>query len=62
MSAKNIEILVESSKQKEKTYGREKETNKEKRMNFQGSEEMVEHLPDSLKRYKVMCNFSGKEF
>ena len=34
MSARNIEILVESSKQKEKTYGREKETNKEKRMNF----------------------------
>ena len=43
-------------------YGRETETDKKKRKTFQGSEEIVEYLLDSLKRYKVIGRFSGKDF
>ena len=46
--------LYGTSKQKEKTYARETETEKEKRKKFQWTEEMVEYLLDSLRRYKVM--------
>ena len=42
-------------------YGRETETDKEKKK-FQWTEEMIEYLLDSLKRYKVMFNFSRKDF
>ena len=68
MSAENVQILVESwnfkepPNKKKKTYGRETETNKEKREKFQWTEEMVEYSPDSLKRYKVMCDFFEREF
>ena len=63
-----MQILVkdqnfkEPSNKKKKTYGRETETNKEKRQKFQWTEEMVEYSLDSLKRYKVMCDFSEREF
>ena len=33
-----------------------------KKEKFQWTEEMVEYLLDSLKRYKVMCDFSEKDF
>ena len=46
---------------KKKTYGRETETD-EKREKLQWTEEMVEYLQDSLKRYKVMCLFSENDF
>ena len=46
---------------KKKTYGRETETD-EKREKLQWTEEMVEYLQDSLKRYKVMCLFSETDF
>ena len=68
MSAENVQILVEGQNFKEppsktkKTYGRQTKTNKEKREKFQWTEEMVEYLLDSLKRYKVMCDFSEREF
>ena len=67
MSAENVNIFVESEnfkepRSKKKTYERETETHKEKREKFQWTEEMIEHLLFSLKRYKVMCNFSGKDF
>ena len=63
-----MQILVkgqnfkEPSNKKKKTYGRETETNKEKRQKFQWTEEMVEYSLDSLKRYKVMCDFSERKF
>ena len=60
--AENEETLVESSRQKEKKYGRKAETDKEKRKKFQWTKEMIEYLLDSLKRYKVMCSFSRKDF
>ena len=57
-----MEILVERqnlmeppSKKKKKTFGREKETDKEKREKFQWTEEIVEQLLNSLERCKVMC-------
>ena len=68
MSAENVQILVEGQNFKEppsktkKTYGRQTKTNKGKREKFQWTEEMVEYLLDSLKRYKVMCDFSEREF
>ena len=68
MSSEKVEILVESKNFKEppskkkKTYGRETETNKEIRQKFQWTEKMVEYLLDSRQRYKVICNFSGKDF
>ena len=51
-----------TSKQKKKKFGRETETHKEKGQKFQLTEEMVEYLLDLLKRYKVMCDFFGKDF
>ena len=45
-----------------KTNERETETNKKKRGKFQWTVEMVECLLDLLKRYKVICDFSGKDF
>ena len=68
MSAKNVEILVESQNfkelrnQKKKTYGREPETNTEKRKKFQWTEEIVQYLLSSQKRYKLTYNFSEKDF
>ena len=35
---------------------------KKKREKFQWTKEMFQYLLDSLKRYKVMCEFSGKDF
>ena len=43
-------------------YGRETETDREKRKKFQWTQEMIKYLLDSLKRYKVMCNFSRNDF
>ena len=54
--------FMEPPSKKRKTYARETETEKEKRKKFQWTEEMVEYLLDSLRRYKVMCDFSGKDF
>ena len=65
MSTENVEFLVESQNlqaKRKKTYGRETETDKELREKFRWTEEMVVYLLDSLKRYKVMCEFSGKDF
>ena len=68
MSAENVRILVESKNFKEppskkkKTYGSETETDTEKREKFQWTKEMVEYLLDSLKRYKVIFDFSVKDF
>ena len=68
MSAENVEILLESQNFKEppckkkNTHKRERETDKEKREKFQQTKEMVEYLLDSLKRYKVMFDFSGRSF
>ena len=42
--------------------GRKTETTKEKREKFQWTEKMDEYLLDSLKRYYVMCDFSGKNY
>ena len=59
MATENVETLVESQNfmeplsKKRKTYGRETETEKEKRKQFQWTEEMVEYLLDSLRSYKV---------
>ena len=57
-----MEILVKRQnfmeplrKKKKKTFGKEIETDKEKRESFQWTEEIVEHLLNSLKRCKVMC-------
>ena len=47
---------------KKKTIWNETETDKRKREKFQWTEEMVEYLLDLLKRYKVMSDFSGKDF
>ena len=47
---------------KRKKHETETETDKEKREKFQWTEETVEYLLHSLKRYKVMCDFSGKDF
>ena len=33
-----------------------------KKEKFQWTEEMIEYLLDSLKRYKVICEFSEKDF
>ena len=50
ISAENVEILVESQNfmeppnKKKKTYGRETETDKEKREKFNWTKEMVEIL------------------
>ena len=43
-------------------YRRKTETGKEKRKTFQGTEGIVEYVLHSLKRYKVTCEFSGKDF
>ena len=48
----------EPPSKKKKEYERDTETDKEKREKFQWTEEMVEYLIHSLKRYKVMCDFS----
>ena len=68
MAAENVETLVQgqnfmelSSKEK-KAYGRETETDKEKRKTFQGTEEIVEYFLGSLKRYNVIGGLSGKDF
>ena len=67
MSAENMEILVESQNfkkpptKKKKKYRRETKTDKEKREKFQWTEEMLGYLLDSLKRHKVMREFSGKD-
>ena len=42
--------------------GRETKSDKEKRKKFQWTKEMVEYLLDSLKSYKVMFDFSVKDF
>ena len=47
---------------KRKKHETETETDKEKREKFQWTEEIVEYLLHSLKRYEVMCDFSGKDF
>ena len=53
--------LYGTSEEKEKkTFGREIETDKEKRESFQWTEEIVEHLLNSLKRCKVMCSHFWK--
>ena len=68
MSAENDEILVESQNfveplsKKEKAYGTETETDKEKIEKFKWTEEIVEYLLDSPQRYNVMYDFSGKDF
>ena len=68
MSAENVETLVESQNfiispsNKKKTYGRETETDIEKRKKFQWIEEMVAYLLYFRKRYKLMCDFSEKDF
>ena len=46
----------------EKTYGRETATDKEKTKKFQWTEGMIEYLLDSLKRSKLVCNFSRIDF
>ena len=51
----------EPPSKKKKEYERDTETDKEKREKFQWTEEMVEYLIHSLKRYKVMCDFSWKD-
>ena len=66
MAAENVETLAEIQNfmelsSKKKAYGRETETDKEKRNIFQGTEEIVEYFLDSLKRYKVIRGFSGKD-
>ena len=55
-----METMVEKSK----LYGRSREKRmggkqklKKKKKKFQWTEEMVEYLLNSLKRYKVMCDF-----
>ena len=68
MTAENVETLLESQNfmespsKKNKTYGSETETDKEKRKTFQWTEEILEYFLDSLKTHKVMCEFSGKDF
>ena len=54
-------ILRNLQVKRKKTYGGETETNKGKREKFQWTEEMLEYLLDSLKRYKVMYDFSERE-
>ena len=64
MSVENVEILVDSqnfmeppNKRKRNLGGKQKLIKK-----FQLTEEVVEYLLDLLKRYKVMCDFFGKDF
>ena len=65
MATENVETLLESQtlwnlRSKREKCLEEKQKLK-KRKKFQWTEEMVEYLLDSLRRYKVMCNFSGKD-
>ena len=53
---------MEPPSKRKKTYGRETESVKEKKEKSQWTDQMVEYLLDSLKRYKVMSDFSGKDF
>ena len=53
---------MEPPSKRKKAYGRETESVKEKREKSQWTDQMVEYLLDSLKRYKVMSDLSGKDF
>ena len=52
--------LYRTPKQKERMG--EKQKLKKIKKKFQWTEEIVEYLLDSLKRYQVMCDFSRKDF
>ena len=65
MSTENVEILVDSqtlrnlqAKRKKHMGVKQKLINKNKGW----TEEMIDCLLDSLKRYNVICDFSGKDF
>ena len=68
IAAENEETLVESQKfmeplsKKKKRMGEKQKLIKKKERSFRWTKEMIEYLLDSLKRYKVMCNFSRKDF
>ena len=47
---------------RKKRYGRETETDIEKRKKIHWIKEVVQYLLDSLKRYKVIYDFSEKDF
>ena len=67
MAAENEETLAEGQNfmeppsKKKKPMG-EKQKLIKKKEKFQRTEEMIEYLLDSLKRYKVMFDFSRKDF
>ena len=68
IAAENEETLVESQNfmeplsKKKKRMGEIQKLIKKKERSFRWTKEMIEYLLYSLKRYKVMCNFSRKDF